>query len=225
MEWGGVRRPGSYASLEDFGRVRLSRHFAMRSFLHSEIGSFHGIPNIPDNPDLAIATGRLLATELLDPLVETFGPIDIRSGFRSAALNHFGATVAKPQRCSANSRSFANHIWDHSDAAGRIGACACVVIPWFAAQYNRGRDWRDLAWWLYDHFPQMQLAQFFPKNAAFNFTWREAPERRIESYIAPRGTLMKPGFATEAGRKNRYEDFPGFRAISYPTIPGGADTA
>ena len=76
--------------------VRLSKHFQFRNFLYSEIGNFYGKPNIPDDPDLAIAAGRKLATTLLDPLVETFGPIDIRSGYRSAALNNFGATEVKP---------------------------------------------------------------------------------------------------------------------------------
>ena len=53
-------RPGSVRSLEEFGRVRLSASFFMRDFLHSEIADFHGIPNIPDDPNLAIAAGRKL---------------------------------------------------------------------------------------------------------------------------------------------------------------------
>lgn len=53
-----MRRPASMWSLEALGRVRLSRHFYMREFLYSEIGNFHQIQNIPDDPDLAIETGR-----------------------------------------------------------------------------------------------------------------------------------------------------------------------
>jgi hypothetical protein len=53
-------RTGSVRSLEELGRVRLSASFFMRDFLHSEIADFHGIPNIPDAPDLAIAAGRKL---------------------------------------------------------------------------------------------------------------------------------------------------------------------
>ena len=63
-----MRKPASMWSLETLGRVRLSRHFYMRDFLHSEIGSFYGIPNIPENPDLAIENGRQLCEQLLDPL-------------------------------------------------------------------------------------------------------------------------------------------------------------
>ena len=47
-------------ALEELGRVRLSKSFYMRDFLYSEIANFHGIPNIPDDPDLAIAAGRKL---------------------------------------------------------------------------------------------------------------------------------------------------------------------
>ncbi len=213
-----MRRPGSYTALEDLGRVRLSRHFALRNFLYSEIGNFYGRPNIPDDPDLLIAAGTRLAEDLLEPLVETFGPIDIRSGYRAPALNHFGATEVRPQKCAANPSNRAGHIWDQRDGAGRMGACVSVSVPWFAVQYNAGRDWRDLAWWLYDHLP-FHVVYFFPRNAAFNLTWREAPERRIDSYIAPRGTLVKPGRTAEPDRHARHADFPAFRGITYPKIP------
>lgn len=210
-----MRRPQSYLSLEEFGRVRLSRHFEMRNFLYSEIGNFYGRPNLPRDPDLAIAAGRRLAEELLEPLVETFGPLDIRSGYRSEGLNHFGATEVRPQKCSANPKNYAGHIWDRLDEHGRMGACVSVGIPWFRARYLEGRDWRDLAWWLYDHLAFHEL-YFFPKAAAFNLTWRQEPERRILSYIAPKGLLMAPGRQAEAGRAGRYRDFPAFRGIVYP---------
>ena len=105
-----MRRPATYTALEDLGRVRLSPYFALRNFLYSEIGNFHARPNIPDDPDLMIAAGRRLAQTCLDPLVETFGPIDIRSGYRSPSLNHFGATEVRPQKCSANPKNLASRI-------------------------------------------------------------------------------------------------------------------
>ena len=215
------RRPGTYTALEDLGRVRLSRHFFMRDFFYSEIGNFFGRPNIPDDPDLAIAAGRALCEHMLDPMTETFGPLAIRSAFRSADLNHFGATEVRPQKCSANEKNFAGHIWDRRDAEGHMGACVSVVVPWFADQYERGRDWRDLAWWVHDHLPYHEM-YFFPKLAAFNLTWREAPERKISSYIAPMGALLNAGDTPAEPRdvrEKRYSDFPAFRAIAYPSIP------
>lgn len=210
-----MRKPGSYLALEDLGRVRLSRYFAFRDFLGSEIANFHQIPNIPEDPVLAIAAGRKLAEILLDPLVETFGPIDIRSAYRASELNHFGATQAKPQKCAANEKNYAGHIWDRRDAKGRMGACTSVSIPWFARRYAEGRDWRDLAWWLWDHLDFHEV-YFFPKTAAFNLTWREAPRKRILSYIRPKGVLAAPDRPPPADRAARYRDFPPFRGIDYP---------
>ncbi len=214
-----MRRPGSYVSLEALGRVRLSRHFTMRDFLFTEIGCFYGKPNLPETPDLAIAAGRGLAEHLLEPLVETFGPIDIRSGYRSPELNNFGAMEVRPQKCAANPKNYGGHIWDRRDKQGRMGACVTIVVPWFAGAYNAGRSWRDLAWWLFDHLP-FHEAWFFPKNAAFNLTWREGSEaRRIDSYAAPKGCLIRPGGAPDARRAERYRDFPPFRGITYPPLP------
>lgn len=211
-----MRKPGSVRGLEALGRERLSRHFFMRDFLCSEIGNFHGIPNIPDDPVLALHTGRMLAGELLDPLVETFGPIAIRSAYRAPAVNAHGSEHGLG--CASNAASRADHIWDQRDAAGRCGACASVVIPWFADQYERGRDWLDLAWWMFDHL-EFHAITFFPKRAAFNLGWREQPEKRISSWIGPRRRIHRPGDVPPADRAGRYADFPPFRGIAYPPLP------
>lgn len=70
-----MRKPGSVNGLEELGRVRLSKNFFMRDFLYSEIANFHGIPNVPHNPDLAIKAGKRFCEELLEPLQATFGRI------------------------------------------------------------------------------------------------------------------------------------------------------
>ena len=210
-----MRRPRSMWSLETLGRVRLSRHFYMRDFLYSEIGSFHRIPNIPENPDRAIENGRMLCRELLDPLQETFGRIAIRSGYRSPQLNRYGNE--NKLNCARNDANYGHHIWDREDG-GRRGAGTSLVIPWFADQYEAGRDWRDLAWWIHDSLPFSDL-WFFPRLCAMNLSWRARPRRIIASYLAPRGTLLAPGDApgeTPAERRARYADFPAFRGISYP---------
>jgi len=83
-----MRKPQSVKSLEDLGRVRLSPNFYMRDFLYSEVANFYGIPNIPDNPDLAIEAGRQLCEQLLEPLNATFGRVCIRSAYRSVRRNN-----------------------------------------------------------------------------------------------------------------------------------------
>jgi len=199
--------------LEALGRVRLSLHFFMRDFLYSEIGNMHEIQNIPDDPDLAIETGSAFCQALMDPLEETFGRIAVRSGYRSAALNQFGNE--NRLNCARNDNPLECHIWDWGRGDARV-AGASVVIPWFADQ--QGRDWRDLAWWLHDHLPYSEI-WLFPKLCAFNLVWRPIPQRRIDSYIAPRGTLLAAGadpIETLAARQRRYEDFPPYRGITYP---------
>lgn len=201
--------------LEELGRVRLSKHFYFRDFLYSEIGNFHRIQNLPEDPDLAIECGRALCEKLLDPLEETFGRIAVRSGYRAAELNRFGNEHGL--NCARNNFPRECHIWDRGRGTERI-AGASVVIPWFADRYAQGRDWRDLAWWLYDHLGFSEL-EFFPRLCAFNIAWRPRPLRRIDSYIAPRGTLLAAGAEpgeTEAQRRARYADFPPFRGIVYP---------
>src|SRR5690348_14458579 len=177
-----MRKPLSVRGLEQLGRVRLSSSFFMRDFLHSDIADLHGIPNIPDDPDLAIAAGRRLCEELLEPLQAAFGRLAIRSAYRAPGVNAFGN--AHGLSCASNERNYARHIWDRQDARG------CM------------------AWWIYDHLPYSEL-QFFPKLAAFNIGWHERPKRRIDSFIHPRGCLTRPGMENHAGvHSHAYAIFP-----------------
>ncbi|ETX16583.1 hypothetical protein OCH239_01805 [Roseivivax halodurans JCM 10272] len=203
-------------TLERLGREQLSKHFYMRNFLYSEIGAIEGIRNVPDDPTLALTAGRMLATTLLEPLVETFGPIEVRSSYRAPAVNEFGNRHGL--NCASTEANRAGHTWDALDAEGRMGACACIVIPWFAGRFEAGRDWRDLAWWLHDHLDYHAIT-FFARRAAFNLTWREAPERGISSWIGPTRSLLRFGEEPSEpleDRRRRYADFPPFRGIAYP---------
>lgn len=196
----------SVSALEDLGRVRLSKSFYFRDFLYSEIANLYGMPNIPDVPDLAIAVGRRLCEELLEPLQDTFGRIAIRSAYRSSTVNEFGNK--NKLSCGSNEKNHAAHIWDRLDANGHMGATACIVIPWFADRYAEGADWRAMAWWIHDHLPYSNL-YFFPKLAAFNIRWHEHPEQRIDSYISPKGCLTKPQMPCHEGDHSEwYAGFP-----------------
>jgi hypothetical protein len=192
-----MRRPQSVASLETLGRVRLSEHFFMRDFLYSEIANFHGMPNFPDFPDVAIEAGRKLCETLLEPLHARFGKISIRSAYRSPSVNAFGNE--HDYNCARNDKDLAGHIWDYPDIEGRIGATASIIVNAFIPYYERTGDWQALAWWVHDHLDYSAM-QFFPKFAAFNLSWRQQPARQIYSYIPPdRGWLTKPGMANQGG--------------------------
>lgn len=192
-----MRQPRTVRALEEFGRTRLSESFFMRDFLYSEIAAINGFQNLPDDPDLAIAAGRRLCEDLLEPLQAHFGRISVRSAYRSPEVNRFG-NVNK-LNCSTNEKNFAGHIWDRRDAEGRTGATACVVVNRFIPYYERIGDWEALAWWVHDHLPYSDM-EFFPKYAAFNLQWREDPIRQIYSMIPPRrGWLTKPGMDNWSG--------------------------
>jgi len=204
-------------ALEDLGRERLSRHFFMRDMLHSETAMITGVANVPLDPELALHAGRKLCTLVLDPLVETFGPIAIRSAYRNRLVNDLAGTAARAKQ-SDNAR--AHHIWDERDANGHAGATACIVIPWFADRYAKGRDWRDLGWWLHDRTEEelpFAHVRIFPKLAAMSIGWHETLGRRIVGPPNGHGLVAK-GEAPEApeARRRRYEDFPHFRGLRLP---------
>ena len=201
-----MRKPASMKGLENLGRVRLSESFFMRDFLHSEIAEFYSIPNIPDDPDLAIEVGTRLCREILEPLQVTFGRIAIRSGYRSSAVNAFGNR--NNLNCARNEATYADHIWDRRDCDGFMGATACIVVPWVWDRYREEGDWQRLAWWIHDHLPYASL-YFYPKLWAVNIQWHEQPERWIKSYPAPKGTLTRPGMANHSGdHSDWYAGFP-----------------
>ena len=209
-----MRTPASMKALEKLGRVRLSEHFFMREMLYSEIANFHGIPNIPADPDLAVAAGTRLCEELLEPLHATFGHVSIRSAFRSVEVNTYGHERSdRGYNCGETTWNYARHVWDRRDAEGYMGATACIVIPWFVPRYEAGTPWQAIAWWVHDNLPYSDMA-FFPTYAAFNLRWCEKPARRIESFAPPRGCLTKPGMANHDG--GHASEYPGFPALKRP---------
>jgi hypothetical protein len=173
----------------------------MRDFLHSEVAQIYRIPNIPDEPDLAIEVGRRLCEDLLEPLEAQFGRLAIRSGYRSSALNEL--CNRKRHNCASNEKNYAAHIWDRLDNEGNRGATACVVIPSLAGYLEHGGDWRELAWYIHDTLPYSSLC-FFPKLGAFNIRWRDNPVRRIDSYATPKGMLTAPGMPNHQGSHADY---------------------
>jgi hypothetical protein len=195
----------SVRSAENFGRVRLSRSFFMRDFLHSEIASIEGMQNLPDDPALAILAGRGLCENLLEPLQATFGRLAVRSAYRSPEVNAFGCM--NRLSCASNEKNLARHTWDRRDKKG-MGALTTIVIPWLVDMMATGTPWQAMAWWIHDNLPYSEL-QFFPKLGAFNIGWHEVPRKTIYSYVEPRGYLSRPGFANHEGNHSHlYEGFP-----------------
>jgi hypothetical protein len=184
------RKPASVAALTDLGRVRLSKSFFMRDMLHSEIAQVHGMLNAPDDPDLAIEVGTHLCEELLEPLQERWGPMRIRSAYRSPEVNALGNRMQRERKagysCASNEKNAAHHIWDQLDADGCKGATACIVLPSFWDAHHALGDWQIMARWIHENLPYSEL-EFFPKYWAFNINWHERPKRQIDSFADPKG--------------------------------------
>jgi hypothetical protein len=199
-----MRKPQTVEALEELGRIQLSKSFFMREFLYSEISQIESIPNIPDNPDLAIAAGRNLCEKVLEPIQDALGRISIRSAFRASGVNQKGAENKNQYKCASNEANYAEHIWDVRDKDGFMGATACVVVTSFIPYYNETQDWTALAWWIHDRIDEYSEMTFFPKYAAFNITWHENPERVkvISSYVKNPHTGKKSGCLTKAGMEN-----------------------
>jgi len=203
-----MRTPKTVKSLEELGRVQLSKTFFMRDFLYSEIAQVEQIPNIPDSPDLAIKAGSALCEKVLEPIQEKLGRICIRSAYRSCAVNAKGAENKNQYSCSKNEANYAGHIWDVKDADGYMGATACIVVTSFLPYYEKTADWQALAWWVHDNVPEYSSMYFFPKLAAFNISWHEKPEKRIDSYVQPKGCLTKTGMDNQnVDHSKAYQEF------------------
>lgn len=198
----------SYAALEKLGRVRLSPNYFFRDFLYSEISNYHGIPNIPHHPDVAIEAATKFCEHLLEPLTAAFGKISIRSAYRSPEVNQFGNE--NDLNCASNKANYGGHIFDYRDPERGLGAMVTIVVNSWVEVFETSRNWPAMAWFIHDHLPYSRM-WFYPKLGAFNLSWSETPVRRIDSYVVPRGCLTKPGMANHEGDHSAEYDTPFFR--------------
>jgi hypothetical protein len=198
-------KPENVAALTELGRVRLSEHFFMREMLYSEVANHYGLPNVPEDPDLAIFAGEQLCRRILEPLRRAFGHVAVRSAYRSPTVNDFCHQRYKEGDkacfCSDNEYNRARHIWDRRDAAGFAGATASVVIPAYVEHFQRTGHWQPLGWWIRDHIADYEEAIFMPWLCAFNIRWYEGPKTRAIRYSdgAKRELLTEDGMANFAG--------------------------
>lgn len=79
--------------------MKLSEHFALAEFTRSESAKRHGVSNEPTPEHLENL--KVLCDKVLEPIRVKFGPINISSGYRSKALNHYIGGSLKSQHCEA----------------------------------------------------------------------------------------------------------------------------
>lgn len=80
-------RQYTFKEIQRFSSLRLSKHFTMRDFLYSNVAEAYNLSNLPDDFNKAIYTGTKLCGKILEPLIETCGPILLGSGYRSPTVN------------------------------------------------------------------------------------------------------------------------------------------
>lgn len=79
--------------------MKLSAHFVLAEFTRSESAKRHGVSNEPTAEHLENL--KVLCEKVLEPIRIKFGPINISSGYRSKALNHYIGGSLKSQHCEA----------------------------------------------------------------------------------------------------------------------------
>ena len=79
--------------------MKLSAHFALAEFTRSESAKRHGVSNEPTPEHLQNLI--TLCEKVLEPIRMKFGPINISSGYRSKALNHYIGGSLNSQHCEA----------------------------------------------------------------------------------------------------------------------------
>jgi hypothetical protein len=79
--------------------MRLTAHFALAEFTRSESAKRHGVSNEPTPEHLQNLI--TLCEKVLEPIRMKFGPINISSGYRSKALNHYIGGSLNSQHCEA----------------------------------------------------------------------------------------------------------------------------
>jgi hypothetical protein len=79
--------------------MKISEHFALAEFTRSESAKRHGVSNEPTPEHLQNLI--TLCEKVLEPIRVKFGPINISSGYRSKALNHYIGGSLNSQHCEA----------------------------------------------------------------------------------------------------------------------------
>src|SRR5437764_114798 len=136
-------------------------------------------PRATSTPSPRGSAGRRLCEDLLEPLQDHWGPVRIRSAYRSSEVNALGNQLQRQRKagynCASNEANAAGHIWDLRDTDGRMGATACVVVPSFWDAHHEPGDWQIMARWIDETLPYSTL-EFLPQFWALNVSWHERPQ-------------------------------------------------
>lgn len=112
--------------------MKLSEHFALAEFTRSESAKRHGVSNEPTPEHLENI--KLLCEKVLEPIRVKFGPLNISSGYRSKALNHYIGGALKSQHCEGKAADI--------DQDGMGGATNTEIFNWI----KENLDFDQMIW-------------------------------------------------------------------------------
>jgi len=78
-------------------RMQITTHFSLAEFTRSESAKRHGVSNDPTPEHLMNIT--VLCNQVLEPIREKYGSLNISSGYRSKVLNHYIGGALSSQHC------------------------------------------------------------------------------------------------------------------------------
>lgn len=158
---------------------RCGKHFTFRSFVEcGETQTRFGIHNIPLRADTYNALYDL-ATCVLDPVIEYFGPIRLTYGFCSTILSREVARRIAPDldqhaACETNTRG--------KMICGRGGAACDFVVE--------DEDMREVADWIVANLPYDRLYFYGPSSPIHVSFGPQRSAAAFEMRLSPRGNLV-----------------------------------
>lgn len=192
--------------------VRLSRSFCLGDFLADPMIAYHGLPNLPQHPELVVIMGRELCTRVLEPLVATFGALQVVTGYRSKEA----AKRLQKEETLLMDAAELPFTWDALGEDGRpVGAGVVVRIPWVLDREDEEAS-PAMGWWVRDHLPCDRVV--IPREpGTLALTWRADPRRELLSLRDAGRWLMTRETAGHAARHAHH--YPGFPEPVFPSGP------
>lgn len=140
--------------------VRVGKYFVLSDFLYSQDATIQGIPNCPFLESPEVEGMRGLCREILDPVVDQFGPVSITFGYASPQLWQ--------KWHGQNTELYGLHLF--RPPQGGIGGAADIVI------HSHRRDPRPVLNWVRDNCVYDRLI-IFPGSEILCLAWTEVKPR------------------------------------------------
>lgn len=102
-------------SYDKWLRTPVSKNFILRDFMFSAFGSVMGIHNLPENPDMVLASAKALCERVCEPILERWGEFSITYGYSSRKLMQAEWPNLGPKQSSP-------HNWDRGTFGKQIYA-------------------------------------------------------------------------------------------------------